>query len=326
MKNATYRKMRIVALAALLSLSGTLVFSCAAGQAKKWDEVPEAVRAAILANGGVAGQAVDKEPNKINGKAVYEAPVKGKNGRVLDLVLTEDGKLVATKDDDAADRAKELADQAAKSAPKIAAGPKFSHPREITNPYLPLAYLKQDILEGKEGSATVRMERTAKPSLHKTFKIGDQKVETLAVEDRAYENGELHEVAMDYFAQDDAGIVYYLGEDVDEYEKGKVVSHAGAWLYGVNTKQLGVLIPAHPKVGDKFKSEDVSDTIREEDEVVSVSETVTVPAGTYADCVKVKEKLADGKIEYKYYAPGVGVVMEVPDDGKVVLKTHKTKK
>ena len=65
MKNATYRKMRIVALAALLSLSGTLVFSCAAGQAKKWDEVPEAVRAAILANGGVAGQAVDKEPNKI---------------------------------------------------------------------------------------------------------------------------------------------------------------------------------------------------------------------------------------------------------------------
>lgn len=26
--------------------------------------------------------------------------------------------------------------------------PRFSHPREITNPYLPLSSLKQDILEG----------------------------------------------------------------------------------------------------------------------------------------------------------------------------------
>src|SRR5207237_3944822 len=111
----------------------------------------------------------------------------------------------------------EKAKEKAASAKKVLAGLKFSHPRDITNPYLPLVSLKQDILEGKEGGKTIRIERTAKPDLHKTFRIGKQTVEALAVEDREWENGELTEVAMDYFAQADEGTVMYLGEDVDEY-------------------------------------------------------------------------------------------------------------
>ena len=103
---------------------------------------------------------------------------------------------------------------------------KFSHSRDITNPYLPLASLKQDILEGKEGGKTVRVERTIKPDLHKTFKVGRRKVEALVMEDREFENGKLAEVALDYFAQADDGTVYYLGEDVDEYKGGKVVGHS----------------------------------------------------------------------------------------------------
>ena len=262
-----------------LALLGALAFgcdlSCFAGQAKKWEEVPEAVRATILANGGAVGS-VDKESGKINGKVVYEAVGKDKNGREVDLVVTEDGKLVMTKDDDAADRSKEQAARAKRNL----AGFKFSHPRDITNPYLPLGSLKQDILEGKEEGKKIRIERTAKPDLRKTFKIGKQTVETLAVEDREYEDGQITEVAMDYFAQADDGTVYYLGEDVDAYKDGKVASHEGAWLFGKDTRIPGVLMPAHPKVGDKFKSEDVSKTINEQDEVMSLSETVTAPAGT----------------------------------------------
>ena len=63
----------------------------------------------------------------------------------------------------------------------------------------------------------------------------------------------------------------------------------------------------------------------EDDEVISVSESVTVPAGSYKDCVKVKEMLADGTTEYKYYAKGVGVVRETPAVGDVLLKSHTTK-
>jgi hypothetical protein len=202
---------------------------------------------------------------------------------------------------------------------------KFSQPRDITNPYLPLASLKQDVLEGKEGNKKIRIERTVKPDLHKSFKIGKQTVEALAVEDREFENGELAEVAMDYFAQADDGTVLYLGEDVDEYKNGKVVGHGGAWMLGKDTKTPGVLMPGQPKVGQKFKSEDVNKEIHEEDEVISVSETVTVPAGTYQNCLKVKEKLADGEIEYKYFASGVGCVREVPAGGDVMLKSHTTR-
>lgn len=199
--------------------------------------------------------------------------------------------------------------------------PRFSHPLEITNPYLPLASLKQDILENK----TTRVERTAKPDLHKTFQIGGQTVEALVVEDRDYDNSKLVEAALDYFAQDDDGNVYYLGEDVDDYKNGKVTGHSGAWLFGKDTQKLGVLMPAHPKVGDKFKSEDAPKITWEADEVVSVSEKVTVPAGTFENCVKIKEKASDGATEYKYYAPGVGCVNEVEGKDELPLTSHATK-
>ena len=48
-------------------------------------------------------------------------------------------------------------------------------------------------------------------------------------------------------------------------------------------------------------------------------------AEDHKNCVKVKEHLADGTTEYKYYAPGLGVVRKVPPDGDVLLKSHKTR-
>ncbi len=198
---------------------------------------------------------------------------------------------------------------------------KFSHPREITNSYLPLTTLKQDVLK----SGDERVERTTKPEVHKAFQIGGQTIDALAVEDREYASGKLAEVTLDYFAQADDGTVYYLGEDVDEYKNDKIVGHSGAWLLGKDTQKPGTLMPAHPKVGDQFRSEDVPKITWEADEVVSVSETVTVPAGIYTNCVKIREKTSDGDIEYKYYAPGVGCVKEIESGGELALNSHATR-
>ncbi len=285
----------------------------------KWDDAPKAVRDAVLANGGKAGP-IDLETKGLDGKALYEAQIIDKNGVVKDLVISADGRLIETKSDDAAD---EIADRAAR-AKKVLNGVKFSHPTLINNPYLPLSDLKQDVFEGTEGGKKVRVERTAKPNLHKTFKIGDATVEALVVEDRAFIDGKIEEVATDYFAQDDNGTVYYLGEDVDEYKDGKVDSHEGSWLTGKETDVPGVLFPAQPKIGLKWRSEDVSKSIGERDEIVALGERVTVPAGTYKDCIKVKEVLAEGTTEYKFYAKGVGVVREVPSNGDEMLISHAT--
>jgi len=200
--------------------------------------------------------------------------------------------------------------------------PKFSHPAKITNPYLPLASLKQDILK----NAAERVERTAKPEVHQTFRVGGQTVEALTVEDREFNAaGDLVEATRDYFVQDDDGNVYYMGEDVDEYKNGKVSGHSGAWLFGKDTQKLGLLIPAHPKVGDKFKSEDAPPITWEADEIVSLSETATVPAGTYRNCLKIKENASDGDTEYKLYAPGVGCVNEIEGTTPLPLQSHETK-
>ena len=310
-------------------LATVAVLGCAlaskgfAGQPTKWEEVPEAVRATVLANGGKAGS-VDLEGEKIRGQAVYEAVGKDKHGKEVDLVITGDGKLARMKYDGASDQAREDA-AAAKAAAKAFLAAKFSHPRDITNPWLPLSSLKQDILEGREGGKELRIERTMKPEIRKTFKVGRQTVEVLVMEDREFENGTLAEITLDYFAQADDGTVYYLGEDVDEYKGGKVAGHSGAWLYGKQTKVPGLLMPGQPRAGDKFRSEDVPKITTEDNEILSLSETVTVPAGTYRDCLKIKEVLSDGAIEYKYYARGVGCIRELPEGGDVALKSHASK-
>ena len=197
----------------------------------------------------------------------------------------------------------------------------FTNPTTITNAHLPLGSLTQDVLEGTEGGQSSRVIRTRLPGT-RAFTIGGTQVLAIIVSDTVYTAGQITEVALDYFAQSDNGDVYYFGEDVDEYVNGQIVSHEGTWHAGVDTDKPGLFLPASPKVGDKFRSEDVPHVTQENDEVIAVDETVTVPAGTYQHCVKVKEILSDGAVEYKLYAPATGVVREVPEDGLVDLKTH----
>jgi len=303
----------------VFGLGCAMTLTCVAGTPQKWSELPKAVQETILANGGTKETPVDKEGQEVDGKALYEAQVKDKEGSILDLQITADGNLIEVKTDDSTDSAKERIER----AKKLLAGVRFSRPREITNPYLPLATVKQDVLEGMEDGKKIRVERTMKPNKRRTYTFGDQEVESLVFEDRVYMDGKLAEVAFDFFAQDDNGTVYYLGEDVDEYENGKIIGHDGTWHYGLDTRVPGVMFPAQPKLGQKWRSEDVSSDISEIDEIVSLSERVTTPAGTYENCIKVKEYLADGTIEFKYYAKGVGVVREVPADGESLLKSHE---
>jgi len=82
--------------------------------------------------------------------------------------VNEEGKLVMTKDDDAADKAKEQAASAKKVFDRTQVQPSTRHNESVSAAGLTQA----GHTEGKEGGKTVRIERTAKPDLHKTFKIG----------------------------------------------------------------------------------------------------------------------------------------------------------
>ena len=61
-------------------------------------------------------------------------------------------------------------------------------------------------------------------------------------------------------------------------------------------------------------------------QVVALNESVTVPAGTFTDCVRTKEwSLLEPGDEYKWYAKGVGVVKEEATDGTVAELLSITK-
>jgi hypothetical protein len=138
-------------------------------------------------------------------------------------------------------------------------------------------------------------------------------VETRVVEEREWKNGELYEVARNYFAIcQQTKDVFYFGEDVDFYENGKVVKHDGSWLAGEKGNKPGLMMPGTPKLKMRYYQELAPGVAMDRAEIVSLSETCKTPAGTFQRCLKVKESSALSPLEseYKYYAPGIGLVRD----------------
>jgi len=173
----------------------------------------------------------------------------------------------------------------------------------------------QLVYQGKEGGKNVDLVITV---LDETKQVAGY--QTRIVEERESANGKLVEVSRNYFAVGaQSHHVYYFGEDVDKYKKGKVTSHGGAWLAGVNGAKHGIAMPAENKVGDKYYQEQAPKVAQDRAETVSLTETIKTPAGTFENCLRVKETTPlEPGTEYKYYAPEIGLVQ----DGKLKLVQH----
>jgi hypothetical protein len=148
-------------------------------------------------------------------------------------------------------------------------------------------------------------------------------VQTRIVEERETKGGKLEEVSRNYFAFDKAtGNIYYFGEDVDTYDaKGNITGHEGGWLAGVKNARFGLMMPGQPKVGERYYQEMAPGVALDRAEVVSLTEKVKVPAGTFKDCLKTRESSGLEKgVEEKLYAPGVGLLK---DGGFKLAKIEK---
>ncbi len=138
-------------------------------------------------------------------------------------------------------------------------------------------------------------------------------VETRVVEDRERKNGQLVELTRDYYAIDSGtNDVYYFGEDVDVYKNGKITGHEGAWLSGINGAKFGLMMPGSPKPGQKFYQEQAPGAGMDRAEILSNSDRVVTPAGTFPNCLHVVETspLEKGMADHKWYAAGVGPVKD----------------
>lgn len=133
------------------------------------------------------------------------------------------------------------------------------------------------------------------------------------VEEREWVDGKLYEVSLNYFAIcERTKDVFYFGEDVDYYKDGKVVKHEGAWLAGEKGNKAGLIMSGAPKVGMKYFQEIAPDVAMDRAEIVSLEETCKTPAGTFSNCMKIKEGTALDVLEteFKYHAPGIGLVQD----------------
>lgn len=207
---------------------------------------------------------------------------------------------------------------AAPTATAESAAPRFTHPIEITNPFYPISLTGQAISLGQEGGKPSRNEVTLLPDT-KLIDWNGRQIEARTAQFVAYTDGRLVEVAYDYFAQADDGSVYYLGEDVDNYAGGQLVSHEGSWLAGKDGAPPALIMPAQPAVGQIFNPENLPGVVYEQDEIVSLSQSTTTPAGPTDKGILVKETLMDGSIEHKVYAADFGIIEDRADDEQVSL-------
>jgi hypothetical protein len=161
-------------------------------------------------------------------------------------------------------------------------------------------------------------ERLVITVLNETKKVDG--VETRVVEERETNNGQLVEVSRNYFAiSKRTGNVYYFGEDVDIYKNGKIASHDGAWLSGVDGARFGLMMPAVPLVGARYHQEVAPKVAMDRAEIASVTESFKTPAGEFKNCVKTKETTPlEPDVGQKHYAPGIGLIQ----DGGLKLVRH----
>jgi hypothetical protein len=175
----------------------------------------------------------------------------------------------------------------------------------VDNPLFPLVPGTRYVYQSGEETIEVTVTDDTKQILGVT---------AIVVRDVVSVGGEIMEDTYDWYAQDKTGDVWYLGEDTKEYENGQLVGTRGSWEAGVDGAQPGIIMhAAQPAVGVPYRQEYYVCEAEDWGEVVSLNESVTVPYGSFDNCLQIREfsPLEPGISEYNYYAPGVGLVLEV---------------
>jgi hypothetical protein len=183
----------------------------------------------------------------------------------------------------------------------------------IDNPYWPM----------RPGSHWVYRETNAEGDLQRNDVVVTDRtktimgIETVVVHDTVKQSGELVEDTYDWYAQDSKGNLWYLGEDTTEYEHGTPKTKEGSWEAGVDGALGGIILPAHPRRGLVYREEYYKGHAEDGAEILSLAAHAQVPHGTYDHVLQTRNfsPLEPNLVEEKFYARGVGVVLEITVSG-----------
>ncbi len=186
----------------------------------------------------------------------------------------------------------------------------FDDPTNIDNEWFPMKPGTQWTYEGftEDSGLTVphRIEFTV-TDLTKEI----EGVRTVVAWVNDYSEGQLVEAELAFYAQDDEGTVWYLGEYPEEYENEHFAG-APAWIAGLKGAKAGIKMQAEPQAGTPSYSQGWGPAVNWTDyaQVDQVGHETCVPVGCYEDVLVIAESsLAEtDAFQLKYYARGVGQV------------------
>lgn len=184
---------------------------------------------------------------------------------------------------------------------------------KVDNPYFPLTPGTRTIYEATTQDG---LQRTTTEVTRDTKKV--MGVDTVVVHDAVSIDNEPVEDTRDWYAQDRDGNVWYFGEATKEMKDG-AENTVGSFEGGVNGALPGIIMPAHPRVGDQYRQEFAKGIAEDAGEVLSVTGSETTPlTGPAKDLLVTKDSdLLDPTRpgENKYYARGVGLILTVQTTG-----------
>ncbi|MDP9299733.1 MAG: hypothetical protein M3P43_02375 [Actinomycetota bacterium] len=184
----------------------------------------------------------------------------------------------------------------------------FTNP--VANPYFPLKVGTVSRYQGSDGAERFREQVTV---THWTKKI--QGVTTTVILDVLHraDDGSLAEKTWDWYADDNAGNVWYFGERTATYTRaGRVNSREGSWQAGVHGAVAGTIMPANPHPTDAYRQEFLAGHAEDQAWIVQRSAHVTVPHRHLDHVVRSFEwtRLEADVLSLKFYARGLGIVLE----------------
>jgi hypothetical protein len=202
----------------------------------------------------------------------------------------------------------------------------FSSPLIINNPLFPLVVGKTYTFRSAT-DAGCEVDRVVVTNHSKHIAIG---VSAREVHDSVYAGATcaaatlLTEDTLDYYAQDDSGNVWYLGESSKECDASGCVPSDGSWEAGADPDNIGtngvpgIIMLAHPRKSDTYRQEYYPGHAEDQAtvEAIDIDVTLTRPdayqPNVFHHCIKTKEfsALESGSPAYKYSCPGFGTVME----------------
>ena len=185
----------------------------------------------------------------------------------------------------------------------------FGDPIGDANPWLPLLPGYQSVRDGTLFRGRRELHHRRRFTVTDVVKQVDG-VRTVLVLDQDIDAGQVAEQALDYFAQDKHGNVWYLGSYTESYEGGQFVNANDAWLAGVNGATPGVAMMADPKKGmPAYLQDSIPGRETVHAEVARLGERKCVPFKCFSNTLTILE---DGT-EFKYYAHGVGGIATEPN-------------